>query len=82
MRYLKLFAVSDAELGKTNVIEHKTDTGSGQPIKQRPRRLSFHMQTEIDKPVDDMKRNVIEESTSPWSSSVVLVKKIIASLMA
>lgn len=76
MRYSKLFAVSDAELGKTNVTEHKIDTGSAQPIKQRPRQLPFHMQTEVDKHVDDMmKRNVIEESTSPWSSPVVLVKK-------
>lgn len=45
MRYSKLFAVSDAELGKTNVTELKIDTGSAQPIKQRPRRLPFHMQT-------------------------------------
>lgn len=76
LQYSNLFAATDADLGQTRVIEHKIDTGSAPPIKQHARRLPVHMQAEVDEHVDDMlKRNVIEESTSPWSSPVVLAKK-------
>ena len=71
-----MFAVSDADLGQTKVTEHNINTGTAKPIKQHPRRTPIHMQEETDRHVDDMlKRGVIEECTSPWSSPVVLVKK-------
>ena len=76
LQYSNLFAATDADLGQTSVIEHRIETGSASPIKQHARRLPVHMQAEVDKHVDDMLgRNVIEESTSPWSSPVVLAKK-------
>lgn len=71
-----LFASSDNDLGKTNVVKHKFDTGDARPIKQPPRRLPVHTREEVDKLVEDMlRRNVIEPSSSPWASGVVLVKK-------
>ena len=58
------------------MTEHTIDTGTTSPIKQHPRRLPIHMQEEADRHVDDMlKRGLIEECSSPWSSPVVLVKK-------
>lgn len=74
--YAFLFASSDNDLGRTNVVKHRIDTGDARPIKQPPRRLPVHMREEADKLVDDMlRRNVIEPSSSPWASGVVLVKK-------
>jgi hypothetical protein len=72
IKYAHLFAVSDTDLRQTNITEHSIDTGTAKPIKQSPRRTPVHMQE--DRHVDDMlKRGVIEECTSPWSSPVVLV---------
>ena len=46
------------------------------PIKQRPYRLSPVVKKEIDRQVDEMlEKGIIQESVSPWSSPVVLVKK-------
>lgn len=76
LRYSHLFAANDADLGRTKVIEYTIDTGTATPIKQHARRMPNHMQAEGDQHVDDMlKRGVIEECSSPWSSPVVLVKK-------
>ncbi|KAG5885995.1 hypothetical protein JTB14_025389 [Gonioctena quinquepunctata] len=62
--------------GRTNVVQHKTDTGGARPIRQSARRLPLAKKEEADKIVSDMgKEGVIEPSDSPWSSPVVLVKK-------
>ncbi|XP_062596422.1 uncharacterized protein LOC134257852 [Saccostrea cucullata] len=75
-RYAFLFAGSDDGLGRTNVVKHCIDTGDALTIKQPPRRLPVHMREEADRLVDDMlERNVIEPSSSPWASGIVLVKK-------
>ena len=63
-------------LGHTSVLSHKIDTSNSQPIKQHPRRLPYHYRGEIRQQVRDMlEKGVIQESTSPRASSVVLVKK-------
>ena len=36
-----VFAVSESELGHTNVVKHSIDTGDHPPIKQNPRRTPF-----------------------------------------
>eukprot|EP00794_Sanderia_malayensis_P015652 gene15652-biopygen13346 len=64
------------ELGHTTVLSHKIDTENAPPIRQQPRRLPFHYRGEVDKQVSDMlAQKVIQPSTSPWASPVVLVKK-------
>ena len=46
------------------------------PIKQRPYRTSPECKHEIDRQVEDMlQKGIVQESVSPWSSPVVLVKK-------
>jgi hypothetical protein len=75
-KYASLFAGTDDNLGRTDVVKHSIKTGDATPIKQPPRRLLVHRRTEVDKLVDDMlERGVIEPSSSPWASDVVLVKK-------
>ena len=75
-KYSSVFAESDTDIGRTGIIKHKIPTGTCQPIKQRPRRIPVHMNKEVDQQIDNMlKEKVIKPSKSPWSSSIVMVKK-------
>ena len=57
-------------------MKHVVDTGDAPPIKQRPYRTTPDHREEIDRQVDDiLQKGIIQESLSPWSSPVVLVKK-------
>ena len=63
-------------LGDTSVLPHGINTGDSLQIKQHPRRLPYHYRGEIHKQVNEMlEKGVIQPSTSPWASPVVLVKK-------
>ncbi len=76
LKYQGTFASSSADLGFTDRVKHKIDTGNARPTKQAPRRLPFGKRNtereEIQKMLD---RGVIEPSASPWASPVVLVTK-------
>lgn len=63
-------------LGRTSLISHVIDVGSATPIKQRHFPVSPAMEKLIYAELDRMLENdVIEESDSPWSSPIVLVRK-------
>lgn len=67
--------VKDIKLGCTNLIEHEIKTNSP-PIKQRYYPVSPFMQQKIDKEIDKMlELDVIEPSTSGWSSPILMVPK-------
>ncbi|CAG2246897.1 unnamed protein product [Mytilus edulis] len=71
-----VFATSLEELGKTNVYKHKINTGNAPPVKSRPYRTSPAAKQEIQKQVGELlKYDIIEPSTSEYSSPIVLVKK-------
>jgi len=62
--------------GNCGMVEHRIEIENSGPIKQVPRRIPFHLQKDIDKEIEEMKRQgVIEESNSPWVSPAVIVKK-------
>lgn len=74
---IKMFpSFTEKGLGRTNLMEHVIDTGDAVPIKQRHYPVSPAVQAmmyvELDRMID---LGVIEESSSPWSSPVVLVRK-------
>ena len=71
-----LFSTDSSDLGRTDIVKHQIKTGSTKPIKQPPRRLPLAKRDAACQAVNEMLRNrVIEPSTSPWSSPVVLVAK-------
>ena len=75
-KYRNVFAFPGDQLGRTSLVQHVIDTGDAIPIKQRPYRVSPDVKKEIDRQVDEMlEKGIIQESVSPWSSPVVLVKK-------
>jgi len=75
-KYQHIFSLSDNDVGRCNLIQHKIDTGTEPPIRQPPRRTPPWKQSEIERQVNHLlEKGMIEESTSPWASSVVLVTK-------
>ena len=71
-----VFVLSPAELGHTNVVERTIDTGDSAPLRQPPRRIPFALRVKVDEMVKDMMtQGVIQQSSSPWASPIVLVSK-------
>ena len=75
-KYRNAFAMSQKELGHTNLYVHKIDTGDSCPITQAPYRQSEQKREITRVQVEELLRDgIIRESFSPWSSPVVLVSK-------
>ena len=63
-----VFALSNAELVKTSLVQHMIDTGDATSIKQMPYRTSPKGKQEIDQRVDNvLDRGISQESVSAWS---------------
>ena len=74
--YHDVFSSSDNDLGKTSLAEHRIETGDNKPVKVPPRRVPIHKRGEVEDTVKRLSdQGLIEPSTSPWSSALVLVKK-------
>jgi hypothetical protein len=74
--YDDIFAVDSEDHRRTNKVYHCIVTGDARPIRQPPRRVPLAKQMQVSDMIDDMQRRVvIEESDSPWSSPIVLVRK-------
>ena len=73
-----MFSLSDGDLGTTHMVEHRIETRNAPPqsIQLQPRRTSPWKRDEIERQVTDLLQQGKEnESSSPWSSLVVLVTK-------
>ena len=74
--YSDIFAKSDWDLGRTNLVHHHIDTGNFRPIYSHPYRVPHAQKPIIKQHIDEMlENNIIRPSTSPWSSPIVMVKK-------
>lgn len=72
LKYASVFAKSDFDLGRTNIIKHIIETQDARPHREPPRRVPFHQQSDMDKAIDNMlAKDVIEPSTSLWSDGMV-----------
>lgn len=76
IQFQDVFSKSADDLGRTDRVQHRINTGTAAPIRQPPRRLPLGKR-EIEKEEISklLNRGVIEPSNSPWSSAVVLVTK-------
>lgn len=75
-KYRSIFDNSSPSLGKTNLVEHRIETGDSATIRHRPYRVSLSERKIIQEHVDEMlQKGVVRHSSSPWSSPVVLVRK-------
>ena len=75
-KYGDIFSKSSQDMGLTDLAMHKIETGNARPIKQHPRRIPLAKTQDVEREIQDMlAKGVIEESDSPWSSPIVLVKK-------
>jgi hypothetical protein len=74
--YEDIFAVDSEDHGWTNKVYHRIDMGDARTIRQPPRRLPLAKQVEVSEMLYEMqRREVIEESESPWSSPAFLSGK-------
>jgi len=70
------FSQSDNDIGCTGLVTHTIDTGDSRPIRQRLRRYPPAHVEVISQQVDDLlSQGVIEPTSSPWASNLVLVRK-------
>ncbi|MEW8548369.1 MAG: reverse transcriptase family protein, partial [Candidatus Thiodiazotropha sp.] len=76
VEFQDIFMGPDGKLGRTDLVKHTIDTGQAKPIKIPPRRVPQKQKETIEKEINSMLENdIIEPSTSPWSSPVLLVTK-------
>jgi transposase InsO family protein len=76
VNYQDVFSVSELDLGLTNVVKHRIDTGEAPPFRQQLRRFPPAHVKAISEHVDNMlHQGVIEPACSPYASNIVLVKK-------
>ena len=63
-----IFSKHEFDIGRTQYVEYKIDTGDHRPIRQPLRRHPFKHLEAIDEQVEDMlQHGVIEPAASPWA---------------
>ena len=62
--------------GRTKLLKHKTNVGHKKPIRKQPYRLSWVHRDAFKQELDMMlEHGIIEESSSEWAQSIVIVTK-------
>ena len=76
LKWKHIFSRDKTDLGRTDIIKHRIDLHDEVPVKEKARRIAPHMVDELKQHIQQLlSMGVIEESTSPWSSPIVLVRK-------
>ena len=74
--YHEAFCLEEGERGETSLVELEIDTGSAVPKRQRVRQMPYAVRTEVAKQLKSMQDvGVVQPSSSPWASPVVMVHK-------
>ena len=75
-RFRGAIALPNEPLGKTDIIEANIDTGDHRPLFTKQYPLTKKSDDVIDELIQSMKQQgIVSETTSPWNSPVVLLKK-------
>ena len=62
--------------GRTTLTEHEIHVGDAAPIRQKPYRVPYSQRDVVKRELEEMMAaGVIQPSTSPWASPIVLVEK-------
>jgi hypothetical protein len=73
-RNVDVFSTGPDDLGQTDKVQHRIETGDTPPVKQPARRLPRAKQEEAMKAIDSMReQEVIEPSHSPWSTATQMI---------
>ena len=77
IKYLHIFHEEGSnDFRGTDLVEHKIVSGNAKPIRKHRYRVPFALRKEMENQIDTMlRKGVIEASSSPWYSSVILVPK-------
>ena len=74
--YSDVFSKDDFDIGNSNLVEHKIETGDAKPVKNNPRRFAPAVNAAADVIVQDLlDRKLIRPSKSPWSSPIVMARR-------
>ena len=69
------FALEEHERGETDLVEFNIETGAADPRRCAPRRMPFAVREEVARQLKSMQEaHVIQPSSSPWASPVVMVR--------
>ena len=75
-KYHNAFSLLEGERGETDLTELTIETGDASPKRQPARRVPFALRQELARQLQKMQEEgVIQPSSSPWASAVVLVRK-------
>ena len=75
-RYAHVFSLMEGERGETDITMMQIETGDAIPRKQAVRGVPFAVRQELARQLTQMQeRGVIQPSSSPWASLIVLVRK-------
>ena len=76
LSYADVIASSTSDLGRTDKLRYQIHTGDEPPRRQPVRRVPPHRREEVRTLLNEiLEQGVVEPSTSPWASPVVLVQK-------
>ena len=75
-KYRQVFSANDSDIGLASVTSHKIRLTDETPIYQRPRRVPQPISEELERQCRELcDADIIEPSTSAWSSPIVPVRK-------
>jgi len=77
MKYAHVFHDKETnDFKSTDIIEHQILVGDARPITRSQYRTPFALRDEMKAQVENMlQKDVIRQSTSPWSAPAILVPK-------
>ena len=74
--FKEIFSKDNYDIGHCPILKHEIDVFDAKPIAQPLRRAPLHLEKKIDDMIQELEeKGIIRESSSPWSSPIVVVQK-------